>query len=83
MSDCDEAEVRLPVEELLLIAEAGVTVSGIEVKTYCFNGLPVNEELLREQSTDCSSEGVSAEPCVVVDMFSVNGTQWRELAFAQ
>jgi hypothetical protein len=68
VSDCDEAETRLPVEELLLSAEAGVIVSGTEAATYCFNGLPEIGEVLRVRSTDGGSEDVSAEPGLGVDM---------------
>lgn len=68
MSDCDEAETRLPVEDLLLSAEAGVIVSGTEVTPYCFNGLPEIGKVLRVRSTDGGSEDVSAEPGLAVDM---------------
>lgn len=68
VNDCDEAETRLPVEELLLSAKAGVIVSGTEVTTYCFKSLPVIGEVLRVRPSDGDSEDVSVEPSLAVDM---------------
>jgi hypothetical protein len=40
--DSDEADMRLPVEELLLSVEAGVIVRGTAETTYWCGGLPGN-----------------------------------------
>ena len=54
--DWDEAEARLPVEELLLMVRTGVT-------TFCFGRLPANGMV-----SGGGSEEISAEPWPLVNM---------------
>jgi hypothetical protein len=67
--DWDEAETRLPVEELLLMVSTGVTVSGIELTTCCFGRLPASGRVsCATRPSGGGSEGLSAEPRPVVNM---------------
>ena len=73
--DWDETDARLPVEELLLMVRTGVIVSGTELLTTTFwmssSAAP---------SSDACSEGISAEPCPVVNMPGRRGKQRRVLS---
>lgn len=83
VGDWDEAEARLPVEELLLMVRMGVMVSGTELTTFCFGLFPANGMVSSEtRPSDGGSEEISAEPCSVVDMPGPeeNGKQRRELS---
>jgi hypothetical protein len=79
--DWDEAEARLPVEELLLTVRTGVIVSGPELTTFCFGHFPANGRVssATRPSGGCS-EDVSAASSPAVDMPGpeMNGTQRRE-----
>jgi len=65
VTDWDEAEARLPVEELLLMVRAGVIVSGTKLTTFCFECFLANGRLI---CATRSSDGTSAERCLAVDM---------------
>jgi hypothetical protein len=75
--DWDEAEARLPVEELLLMVRTGVIVRGPELTTFCFGHFPASGRVsgATRPSGGCSEE-VSAASSPAVDMPGpeMNGT---------
>jgi hypothetical protein len=79
--DWDEAEARLPVEELLLMVRTGVIVSGPELTTFCFGRFPANGRVssAKRPSGGCSEEVSSASsPTVDMPGPEMDGTQRHE-----